>query len=97
MDPELGLLALARANRINFDVAGEPVWFLFYFEDSVLYDPRTFENLGRSAIMHLAASVRFRDEWRDDGMGVVFAQTALDQCRRYGTDLFQLFHIPSLP
>lgn len=43
-DLELGLLALARANGIDFGVANEPGWSTFNFEDRVVYDLRAFED-----------------------------------------------------
>lgn len=37
------------------------------------------------------------EEWRNDGMGVSFAQKALDRYQRDGTVLFQISSIAKLP
>lgn len=42
MDPVLGLLTLALANEIGFDIAEYPGWLPFSVEDSIVYDPREF-------------------------------------------------------
>lgn len=54
-----GLLASALANEIDSGVQEEPDSFSFNFEDSLMYDHRAFENLGRSATKHLAVPVRY--------------------------------------
>lgn len=43
-----------------------------------MYKLRAVKDPGRAATTHPAVPVRYRDEWRNDGMGVAFAQTALD-------------------
>lgn len=45
-DAVLGVLALARANEIDFDVGKEPVWFLLSFENRIMNYLRAFYNLG---------------------------------------------------
>lgn len=40
----LSLLALARANEIDFGVAGKPSWYSCNFVDSIEYDFRSFED-----------------------------------------------------
>lgn len=42
------------------------------------------------AVAHSAVPVRYRDELRDDGMGVAFAQTLLDQYSRKGTSILRI-------
>lgn len=49
VDQVLGLLEIARANKINFGIVEESHWFLFNFEDSLLYYSKAFENPKRSA------------------------------------------------
>lgn len=68
--------------RLTFGVGEERGWFLFNFEDSVLYERRTFEDPSRSTVTHSGVPVRNRDDWRDDVMGAAFAQAALDEYRR---------------
>lgn len=53
-----------------------------------MYDLTEFEDPGRTSITHPVACVRYRDEWRYDGMDVAFAQVALDRYCRDETDLF---------
>lgn len=51
------------------------------------------EDLGRSAVSHPTVSVRYRDESRDNRMGVAVAHAVLDRHLCDSTDPFQ---IPSL-
>lgn len=57
----VGLLPIAHVNEINFGVANEPDWFPFYFEDSILYDPRALDDPGRSSVLHPAGPMHYRD------------------------------------
>lgn len=77
-DPVLGLLALTRPNETDSGIANEPGWFPINFEDSIVYNQPEVEDLERSVVTYPAVFVRYRDEWRDDGIGVPFAQEALD-------------------
>lgn len=61
-----------RANEIEFGVADEPGWYPFNLGDSIVCDLMAFYDLRRSSVTHPAVPVRYRNEWRDDGMGVEF-------------------------
>lgn len=37
VNPVLDLFALVRSNKIDFDIAENPGWFPFNFEDSIVY------------------------------------------------------------
>lgn len=57
----------------------------FKFLNSIVYDLGAFEDLERFAVTHPAVPARYRDECRNEGMGVAFAQTAIDRYHRdYG-------------
>lgn len=43
-----------------------------------MYNLRLYEDLGCSFFTHLAVSVRYRDDWGDDGLDVVLPQVKLD-------------------
>lgn len=88
MDSVLGLLALAGAIEIDFSVAEKSGKFSFNIINSIVCNLASLEDPRRSAVTHPAAPVRYRDDWRDDGMGSTFAQAALDRCPRDGTNLF---------
>lgn len=51
-DPVLGPITIARANEINFSVAGRQSWFLFSFGDSVVYDLRALEDMRGFSATH---------------------------------------------
>lgn len=93
VDPVLGLLALERANKINFGVANKPGWLWFNFMDSIVYNLREVKNTGHFSVAHPAVLVRYWNGWRDAGMGAAFSQAAFD---RYRSDSAVLFRIPSL-
>lgn len=84
----LGLLASARAIEMCFTVADEPGWFPFNFGVSIVYDLKTFEDLGRTYITHPAVLVPYQDKRVDIETGATFAQVALGQYRRDGANLF---------
>lgn len=90
MDHLLGLLTMARANEIDFGVAVEQGGFAFNFEDSIVDNVKVFENPGRSVVAYSAVPVHYRDPWREDRMGIVFAQAALDRYVCDSTNLFQV-------
>lgn len=65
MDPVLDLLALARANEIEFGITMKPGWIPFRFEDIVAYYLKVLRYLEHSALTKPAVFVRFYDALRN--------------------------------
>lgn len=61
VDPVLCLLALACGDEIGFGVAEKQGWLTFNFENSIVYDLKTFDNPGRFLITHPAVFLRYQD------------------------------------
>lgn len=57
----MSLLALARANEIDFGATEEPGWFPFNFEESIVYDLIILGDPICSFITHAAVPVRYHD------------------------------------
>lgn len=75
-DPIPGQLALARAVEIDFNEKVSPSWVSSSFEDCIVYDGRKLGNTERTTVPHAAVTVRYRDEWHDNGVCVAFARVS---------------------
>lgn len=74
VDPVLGVLALAHANKIDFSFTEKSGWFTCNFEISIVYDLRALKDPGRSIFTYPAVPVCYSVEYCEDVMGVASAQ-----------------------
>lgn len=94
VEPVRGPLSLARAIEVDFGAADESCWFSFNFSDSSFHDLRAFKNPWIFVVTHPVVSVRYRDEWSDDGMDVAFSRAVLNRYHRDRTNHFQILDLP---